>query len=293
MDSQRSEHSHGSRIGTQAKRAPAPGALLADKRLLITGVLTRHSIAFAAAKRAQELGAEVALTGFGRTRRMTERAAAALPKPAPVLELDVGKEEDLGQLAHELGERWPHLDGLLHAIAYAPADALGGNFLNTPAASAVAAFQTSAYSLAALVRVLAPLLARAPRGSSVLALHFDSERAWPAYDWMGVAKAALVAVARYLARDLGPEGVRVNLLAAGPLETPAASGIPGFGELASAWSGGAPLGWRADDPDPVADAICLLLSDLARAISGEVVHADGGLHALALAGADGRSSRPA
>lgn len=266
---------------------PRAQGLLAGKRLLLTGVLTRHSIAFAAAARAQQLGAEVILSGFGRTRRMTERAAAMLPVPAEVLELDVGSKQDLERIATELGERWGRLDGLLHAIAHAPPDALGGAFLDASAASALAAFEISAYSLAALVRALSPLLCRAPAGASVVALHFDSERAWPAYDWMGVAKAALVAIARYLARDLGPHMVRVNLLAAGPLQTPAASGIPGFDELAGAWSESAPLGWDAADPGAVADAICLLLSELSRAISGEVVHADGGLHALALPGGSG------
>ena len=272
--------------GEQAGRAQARtgNALLAGKRLLITGVLTRHSIAYAAARHAQLQGAEVILTGFGRARRMTERAAATLPTPAPVLELDVSSEEDLERIAAELGERCGHLDGLLHAIAHAPPEALGGALIDASAPSALAALQISAYSLAALVRALAPLLSRAPRGASVVALHFDSARVWPAYNWMGVAKAALVAIARYLARDLGPQGVRVNLLAAGPLATPAAGGIPGFQALASAWCQSAPLGWDAEDPGAVADAICLLFSDLSRAISGEVVHADGGLHALALPG---------
>lgn len=254
--------------------------MLAGKRLLITGVLNRHSIAFATAARAQELGAELLLTGFGRTRRMTERAAAQLPKPVEVLELDVNSTGDLEALAQTLARRWGHLDGLLHAIAYAPADALGGGFMQTPPESAIAAYQTSAYSLKALAQALQALLQAAPQGAGVVGLDFDASVAWPAYDWMGVAKAALEAVARYLARDLGKHEIRVNLVSAGPIETLAAGGIPGFGELARAWSQTAPLSWDADDPGPIADACCFLLSPLARRVTGEVLHVDGGYHAM-------------
>lgn len=275
--------------------------ILAGKRLLVTGVVDRHSIAFAIAARAQEEGAEVLLSSFGRVRRMTERAAARLPEPAEVLELDVNRDEDLVRLREEIGARWGGLDGAVHAIAFAPADALGGNFLAAPRASAGAAFETSAYSLKALAEALAPLLGAAegsggngagaaPSGNgssagsargSLVGLDFDASVAWPAYDWMGVAKAALESVSRYLARDLGPRGVRVNLVAAGPVRTAAASGIDGFAELAGAWPELAPLGWRVDDPGPVADAACFLLSDLARAVSGEILHVDGGAHAVA------------
>jgi enoyl ACP reductase len=257
--------------------------LLAGKRLLLTGVITRKSIAFAVAEEAQRAGAEVVLTGFGRTRRMTERAAARLPDEADVLELDVNNEGDLAAVAADLDSRWGSLDGVLHAIAFAPADALGGEFLHTPAESAIEAFRTSAYSLQALGRHLAPLLER-DGGGGIVGLDFDASVAWPVYDWMGVAKAALESTARYLARDLGPRGIRVNLLSAGPIETAAAGGIPGFGELAGAWRRGAPLGWDPSDPEPVARAVCFLLSDWAAAISGEVLHADGGFHALGAAG---------
>jgi enoyl-[acyl-carrier protein] reductase I len=252
-------------------------SLLAGKRILVTGVVTRSSIAYHVAERAQLLGAEVLLTSFGRARRLTERAAAHLPTSVEVLELDVGRPEDFENLREELSERWGAIDGALHAIAYAPPDALGGNFLNTPADSAASAFLTSAYSFKALAATLRPLMTG---GGALVALDFDATVAWPVYDWMGVAKAALEAAGRYLARDLGPHAIRVNLISAGPLATVAASGIPGFDQLAGAWEERAPLGWDAEDPRPVADAVCFLLSDLARAITGELLHVDGGFHAM-------------
>jgi len=254
--------------------------MLTGRRILVTGVLDRHSIAFAAAARAQELGADVILTGFGRTKRMTERAAGQLPGKAEVLELDVNSDRDIALLRAELEERWDAVDGLLHAIAYAPPDALGGEFMRTPLQSAVLAYQTSAFSLKALVAGLLGLLEAAPHGAGVVGLDFDASAAWPSYDWMGVAKAALEAVARYLARDLGARGIRVNLVSAGPIETLAAGGIPGFSQLADVWSATAPLAWDAGDPGPVADAVCFLLSPLARAITAEIVHVDGGYHAM-------------
>ena len=217
------------------------------------------------------------LTSFGRVRRMTERAAQRLPEPVDVLELDVNSTDDLEALSASLGERWGRVDGVLHAIAFAPEDALGGRFMTAPADSAMQAFRTSAFSLKALGATLAPLM---PGGSSIVGLDFDASVAWPVYDWMGVAKAALESVARYLARDLGPQGIRVNLVSAGPLGTVAARGIPGFERLAELWRSQAPLGWDTEDPGPVARAICWLLSDYAQAISGEIVHVDGGFHAV-------------
>ncbi len=251
--------------------------ILADKRLLITGVITRDSIAFHAAERAQKEGAEVVLTSFGRVRRMTERAAQRLPEPTEVLELDVNNPDDLEAVARTLHERWGAVDGVLHAIAFAPPDSLGGAFMTAPAQSAMEAFQTSAFSLKALAAALAPLM---PAGSGIVGLDFDASVAWPIYDWMGVAKAALESVSRYLARDLGPQGIRINLISAGPLGTVAARGIPGFEQLAELWRTQAPLGWDIEDPRPVASAICWLLSDYAQAISGEIVHVDGGFHAV-------------
>ena len=254
--------------------------LLAGKRLLITGVITKDSMAFHVAARAQQEGAEVVLTSFGRVRRLTERAATRLETPVDVLELDVNRPEDLEAVATEIGSRWGGLDGVLHAIAFAPADALGGRFMTTPAASALTAFQTSAFSLKALAAALAPLM---PAGASIVGLDFDASRAWPVYDWMGVAKAALESVSRYLARDLGARGIRVNLVSAGPLGTVAARDIPGFEQLAALWQQGAPLGWDITDPAIIAGPVCFLLSELARGISGEILHVDGGFHAVGAA----------
>jgi meromycolic acid enoyl-[acyl-carrier-protein] reductase len=251
--------------------------ILEGKRLVITGVITKDSIAFHAASRALDEGASVVLTSFGRARRMTERAAGRLPSEVDVLELDVNSSADLDALTASLRDRWDGVDGALHAIAFAPEDALGGRFMTTPPESAAAAFQTSAFSLKALAAALAPLMGV---GSSIVGLDFDATVAWPIYDWMGVAKAALESVSRYLARDLGPRGIRVNLVSAGPLGTVAARGIPGFEGLAELWRAQAPLGWDIEDPAPVADTICFLLSDYARAISGEIVHVDGGFHAV-------------
>jgi len=269
--------------------------ILEGKRILITGVATRHSIAYAAAEQAQAAGAEVVLTSFGRMRRMTERAARRLPETPDVLELDVRDPDDFERLTADLEERWGGLDGALHAIAFAPEDAIGGRFLDTPPASAAAAFETSAFSFKSLGRALLPLLeAGETAGGSLVGLDFDASVAWPAYDWMGVSKAALEAVSRYMARDLGPRGVRVNLVSAGPLDTPAAGGIPGFGQLAGAWSGRAPLGWDTGDASPVGAAICFLLSDLARAVTGEILHVDGGFHAMGIepAGAPAPAEEP-
>jgi len=254
-------------------------AALSGRRLLVTGVVTKDSIAYAVARRAQEEGADVVLTGFGRARRLTERAARTLATPCDVLELDVNVPADLDALAADLRARWGAVDGVLHAIAFAPPDALGGAFLDTPVESAQQAFATSAFSLKSLAVALRPLLA-AGDAPSVVGLDFDARVAWPVYDWMGVAKAALESVSRYLARDLGPDGIRVNLVSAGPLATIAAGGIPGFDRLADAWTDRAPLGWDVTDPGPVAAAVNFLLSAGAQGITGELLHVDGGYHAM-------------
>ncbi len=251
--------------------------ILSGKRLLITGVITKDSIAFHAAEQAQREGAEVLLTSFGRVKRMTERAAQRLPEPVDVLELDVNRTEDLEALTETLRERWGTVDGALHAIAFAPQDALGGKFMTAPADSAAQAFTTSAYSFKALAAALQPLM---ESGGSLVGLDFDATVAWPIYDWMGVAKAALESVNRYLARDLGPSGVRCNLVSAGPIGTVAAQGIPGFETLADLWRRQAPLGWDVSDATPVARSVCWLLSDYSQGISGEIVHVDGGFHAV-------------
>jgi enoyl-[acyl-carrier protein] reductase I len=253
---------------------------LQGKKLLITGVINRESIAFEVARQAQAAGAEIVLTGFGRAKRMTDRSAAKLDPVPDVLELDVNKPEDIEAVADDLRERWGRVDGILHAIAFAPEDALGGRFLETPPESAATAFQTSAYSLKALSVAMLPLM---ENGGAIVGMDFDGSVAWPVYDWMGVSKAALEAVSRYLARDLGPKGVRVNLISAGPLGTLAARGIPGFEQLAGAWQRQAPLGWDTEDTGPVAGAVLFLLSDLARAVTGEILHVDGGFHAMGTA----------
>lgn len=263
--------------GDPAMREPQ---LLEGRRILVTGVVNRRSIAFATAERAQQLGAEVILTSFGRIRRMTERAATRLPHPVPVLELDVNSDDDLDHLPDRIGEHWDSVDGVLHAIAHAPGDALGGNFLGAPRASAAEAFETSAYSFKALAASLHPMMAEK---ASLVGLDFDASVAWPSYDWMGVAKAALESTSRYLARDLGPRGVRVNLISAGPIRTAAASGVPGFSELAESWTAASPLGWDMDDPTTVADTAAFLFSDLSRAISGSILHVDGGFHSIGAA----------
>jgi meromycolic acid enoyl-[acyl-carrier-protein] reductase len=274
-------------LGSRELSDPAPAdpaapmsswpALLQGRRLVVTGVATRASIAFAAAELAQRLGAEVVLTSFGRMRRITERAARQLPEPADTLELDVNRPRDFERLREELRGRWGRVDGVVHAVAFAPADAIGTDFLATPPESAELAFRTSAYSLQALAACVAPLMSD---GASIVGLDFDASRAWAGYNWMGVAKAALEAVARYLALDLGPRGIRVNLVSAGPLKTVAAGGIPAFARLADLWATHAPLGWDSGAPDVVAGTICFLLSDLARGMTGEILHVDGGLHAV-------------
>jgi enoyl-[acyl-carrier protein] reductase I len=220
--------------------------------------------------------------------RLTARAAKLLPELPEVLELDVNEPEDFTRLREELAQKWDRVDGVLHAIAYAPPDAIGGNFLSTPRASAELAFGTSAYSLKALAEAVAPLMTD---GGSIVALDFDASRAWPSYDWMGVAKAALEAVGRYLARDLGAARIRVNLVACGPLKTVAARGIPNFDDLTGMWADMAPLGWDTEAPELVAGPVCFLLSDLAAAITGEILHVDGGLNAMGAPGGTAAGSR--
>ena len=258
--------------------------LLQDKKLLITGVLTDDSIAWHSARVAQEEGAEIVCTGFGRGLRLTERSVQRLPQPCDVLEMDIGDPAHVEAVVDDLESRWGHVDGALHAIAFAPEDALGGNFLNTPVESAQTAFTVSAFSYKTLAVALLPLMEKAG-GGALVAMDFDNSQAWPAYDWMGVAKSALQSVTRYLARDLGPRGIRVNAVSAGPLGTVAAKSIPGFAKFDEVWKERSPLPWDTSDPDPVARMVCVLLSDWAPMTSGEIVHVDGGFHAVA-AGVD-------
>jgi enoyl ACP reductase len=254
--------------------------LLDGKKLLITGVLTDDSIAWHTARVAQEQGADIVCTGFGRGLRLTERSVQRLPHPCDVLELDIGDPAQVEAVVADLTTRWGRVDGALHAIAFAPEDALGGNFLNTPVESAQTAFTVSAFSYKTLAVALLPLMKEAG-GGSLVAMDFDNTQAWPAYDWMGVAKSALQSVTRYLARDLGPHNVRVNAVSAGPLGTVAAKSIPGFARFDDVWRERSPLAWDTSDPDPVARMVCVLLSDWAPMTSGEIIHVDGGFHAVA------------
>jgi enoyl ACP reductase len=251
--------------------------LLEGKRLLITGVITDQSIAFAAARVAQEQGAQVVLTGFGRM-SLVERVARKLPQPAPVIELDVTADEDLDSLADRVREHADGLDGVLHSIGFAPASCLGGGFLDAPWSDVATAVHVSTYSLKSLAVAALPLFGDA--GGSLVGLTFDASVAWPAYDWMGVAKAGLESTSRYLARELGPRKIRVNLIAAGPLRTMAAKSIPGFSAFEDAWDGRAPIGWDNSDAEPVARTAAVLLSDWMPATTGEIVHVDGGFHAM-------------
>jgi enoyl-[acyl-carrier protein] reductase I len=253
--------------------------LLDGKKLLITGVLTDDSIAFSVAKVAQEAGAEILLTGVGRGLRLTERVARRLPTTPDVLELDINNPEHVEAVSAEVMRRWGKVDGVVHAIGFMPDDALGGNFLNTPWESVAFGFQTSAFSLKALaVGLLEPM--KAADGASVVTLTFDGRFAWPIYDWMGVAKAGLEATTRYLARDLGEFGIRVNAVSAGPIRTMAGKSIPGFDEISDNWTKRAPLGWSMTDATAVGQMCCFLLSDWSAMTSGELIHVDGGYHAM-------------
>ncbi|MEU9889174.1 enoyl-ACP reductase FabI [Sphaerisporangium sp. NPDC051017] len=250
--------------------------ILDGKRLLVSGVLTESSIAFSVARLAQEQGAQVVLTGFGRL-SLVERIAKRLPEPPPVIELDVQNTDHLDTLAGRVGEHLDGLDGVVHAIAFAPQTALGGNFLNTTWEDVSTAVQVSTYSFKSLAVACLPLM---KEGGAIVGLDFDATKAWPVYDWMGVAKAGLESCSRYLARDLGKHGIRVNLVAAGPVRTMAARSIPGFTEFEESWPAKAPLGWDLTDPTPTAKACVALLSDWFPATTGEIVHVDGGVHAM-------------
>ncbi len=253
--------------------------ILQDKNILVTGVLTDASIAFHIARIAQEEGANVLLTSYGRVASLTKRISARLPKPASVIELDVTNEEDLAALPTRVREFLPHLDGVVHSIGFAPESALGGNFLNTPWSDVATALHVSAFSFKSLTMAAKPLI-RKPEGASIVGLDFDAAVAWPKYDWMGVAKAALESTSRYLARDLGPDNIRVNLVAAGPIRTMAAKSIPGFAEFESIWNERAPLSWDVTDPVPAAMAVVALLSPFFPKTTAEIIHVDGGLHGM-------------
>jgi meromycolic acid enoyl-[acyl-carrier-protein] reductase len=250
--------------------------ILDGKRILVTGVLTDASIAFHVARIAQQEGATLVLTGFGRL-TLVQRIAKRLPQPPPVLELDVTDPGQIASLAERVSEHVDRLDGVVHSIGNAPQAALGGNFLHTEWPDVSATLHASTYSLKALAVGALPLMGA---GGSIVGMDFDASLAWPGYDWMGVAKAGLESCARYLARDLGPKGIRVNLMAAGPLRTMAAKSIPGFDDFQDLWEQRAPLGWNLSNPEPAARACVALLSDWFPATTGEIVHVDGGVHAI-------------
>jgi enoyl-[acyl-carrier protein] reductase I len=253
--------------------------LLDGKRLLITGVLTDASLAFSVARLAQEEGADVVLSGAGRALSLTKRTARKLPREPEVLEIDVTSPEQLAAAGAALAARWDRLDGVLHAIGFAPPDCLGSGMFAAGWDDVSVALNISAYSLKALVDAVLPLLSAAG-GASVVGLDFDATVAWPVYDWMGVAKAALESLSRYLAKELGPRGIRVNLVAAGPIRTMAAKSIPGFSAFEDTWADRAPLGWDVHDPSAVAKACLALFSDLLPMTTGEIIHVDGGVHAV-------------
>ncbi len=256
--------------------------LLDGKKLLITGVLTDDSIAFSVARVAQEAGAEILLTNVGKGVRLTEKVARKLPQPADVMQMDVNNPDDVAAVAEEVTKRWGRLDGALHSIGFMPQDALGGHFLDAPWESVAFGFQTSAFSLKALaVGLLEPMkVAGADGGASIVSLTFDGRYAWPIYDWMGVAKAGLEAATRYLARDLGEHHIRVNTVSAGPIRTMAGKSIPGFDSISGTWASRAPLAWSMTDATPVGDMCAFLMSPLASMTTGEMIHVDGGYHAL-------------
>jgi enoyl-[acyl-carrier protein] reductase I len=249
--------------------------VLEGKRILVTGVLNDASFAFSTAKIAQEQGAEVVLSSFGRVMRITERTAKRLPNPdVQLVELDVTNDDDLAALAGNVGGK---LDGVVHSLAFAPESCLGGGFLDAPWEDVATAVHVSTYSYKALATACLPMMSP---GGSIVGLTFDATVAWPVYDWMGVAKAGLESCNRYLARYLGPKGIRANLVSAGPLRTMAARSIPGFEQFEEPWVAKAPLGWDLTDQEPAARAVLALISDWFPATTGEIIHVDGGYHAL-------------
>lgn len=263
--------------GTTSTHTAGPHGLLSGKKLLVTGVLSDTSIAFHIARIAQGEGAEVVLTSFGRAMSITEAMAERLPDRPPVVQLDVTDPHDLSGLAEAVGEHTDVLDGVVHSIGFAPQTALGGGFLQTSWTDAASALEVSAFSLKALTEACLPLL---PNGASVVGLDFDATLAWPGYDWMGVSKAALESVSRYLALYLADRRIRVNLVSAGMIRTMAARSIPGSERLEEIWRTRPPLTWDVQDPVPTAKACAVLLSDWLPATTGEILHVDGGLHAV-------------
>ena len=251
--------------------------LLDGKKIVITGVLTDASLAFGVARLARAEGADIGLTGAGRALKLTQRTARKLGDDIDVFELDVTVPEHGVAVREALAEKWGRVDGVLHAIGFAPEVCLGDDFLAAQWDDVAIAMHISAYSLKALADAFLPLMSE---GGSFVGLDFDNRQAWPAYNWMGVAKSALQSVSRYLAKEVGPRGIRSNLVAAGPIKTMAAKSIPGFAKFEDVWDDRAPLGWDVTDSEPVARAVIALLSDWFPATTGEIIHVDGGYHAI-------------
>lgn len=251
--------------------------MLEGKNILVTGVLTEGSIAFEVARLCQEQGATVVLTGVGRTLKITQAMGRRLPTTAEVVELDVTNSEHLDALADRVREHVPHLDGVVHSIGFAPQSVMGGNFMSAEWEDVSTAIHISAYSYKALAQAALPLMGK---GGAFVGLTFDGRYAWPVYDWMGVAKASFEAVNRYLARDLGAQGIRCNVVSAGPIKTTAARNIPGFDQMEGVWADRAPLGWDSESAEPTARSVTALLSDWFPATTGEMIHVDGGVHAM-------------
>ena len=251
--------------------------ILDGKKLVITGVLTDASLAFGVAKLAIAEGAEIVLTGAGRAITLTQRTARKLDPVPPVFEFDVTVAEHVDSVREQVREALGHVDGVLHAIGFAPASCLGDDFFGAPWEDVATAMHISTYSLKTLADAFVPLM---HDGGSIVGLDFDNSQAWPAYNWMGVAKSALQSLSRYLAKELGPKQIRCNLVAAGPIRTMAAKSIPGFALFEDTWDGRSPLGWDVHDSEPVARACVAMLSDWFPKTTGEVVHVDGGYHAV-------------
>ena len=257
--------------------------LLTNHKILVTGVLTDDSIAFGIAQRAIEEGAEVILSGAGRGLNLTKRIAKKLgDSVGEVLEMDVTEPAQIEAAVKAVEERFGRLDGLVHSIGFAPQSCLGSGMFVAPFDDVKVAMQISTYSLAALVGAFRPLLVKSTAlgGASVIALDFDGSRAYPMYDWMGVMKAGLESLGRYLAFEVGPDKIRVNMIAAGPIRTMAAKSIPGFQNFEDTWADRAPLGWDVNDSSSVADTSIAYLSPLLRGTTGGIVHVDGGHHAV-------------
>ncbi len=251
--------------------------LLDGKKIVVTGVLTDASLAFGVARLAREEGADIVLTGAGRALSLTQRTARKIGPDIEVYELDVTVPEHGVAVREALAEKWGRVDGVVHSIGFAPEVCLGDDFLAAQWDDVAVAMHISAYSLKALADAFLPLMSE---GGSFVGFDFDNRQAWPAYNWMGVAKSALQSVSRYLAKEVGPRGIRCNLVAAGPIKTMAAKSIPGFAVFEDTWDGRAPLGWDVNDSEPVARAAIALLSDWFPATTGEIIHVDGGYHAV-------------